>query len=873
MVNYDGTDYVGYRLDLTNVKTFSETVDLTGSDLETPILQFVITPSVRGTANTYSPDFEKLVFTFTDADGKALSIGFAPRTDYSANYLQGFASGENQKLLGEHHRNGFSSVDGNPSEQDTDEYLSNAYASISPYSFDGYAKTLDTYTGNNFPFRDKYGQSFKRGSNGVISIYYSAEENAVYADSGHRCEEDLKSAHPNWQVPERLKKLPNGERRYRIRDLDKKYTTDDVQWNGFTNLEDITCTVSFGDLKTDDPSILLVSLGGKSLVSNFSVENHTKAVKNVPFTIPKPQFFSEGQLFDFVSESGRIEIKDSNGNVVLSERNYAQDMQFTPTQAGRYSLIYSAINPLTSNKVSYTYSLGTVESGGTVLTPYGYVRDYVVYETVDAGCAVFNDVQDYLPQVNLTISKNGSEIYSKNDLRELEYKFTEEGDYVFTYSSVDLLGRETTKERIYHVNAYFLKSADSINTTTVVNDSSKAGILSKADFEVYNAYSGKISGNLYKADITVSKNGGAFLKYTLASFNGDGNYVIKYVYSFLSAELADVQLTAERKIVVFSDLPTITVNNIPNNTVLDKGSALEDDSIKLIALKDSVISIPKTLFASNLPITVSIYQDGGEFTDVSDAYNAGTLSLELSELKNYYVSATVSTAQGFTVNKNLFITVKSAVINIAPVEDRTENVGHGITLIVPQAKDINGNVISGGSITVLLNGKEIEIKNGTFTPKDLGVYKVVYSATLSGITETYEYFYRIIDSEKPIITLGNVDKTASSGDFVKIGGYKVSDNSDNDMEISVKVFFNGKDVSVYNGGFYADKAGDYTVKITATDMSGNTGETEYTVAVSEGGGCSSAIDVDGLTAIIVLAFAAVSAYIAFIKKQTTKRSK
>ena len=105
--NYDGTDYAGVTIDKNNVDSFSEMIDLSNCDLDTPIFQFVITPSERGNGKVYTPDFEKLTFTLSDSKGKALSVSFAPRKAEAPKWYSmcGFAAGQNQTLLGEHHNN------------------------------------------------------------------------------------------------------------------------------------------------------------------------------------------------------------------------------------------------------------------------------------------------------------------------------------------------------------------------------------------------------------------------------------------------------------------------------------------------------------------------------------------------------------------------------------------------------------------------------------------------------------------------------------------------------------------------------------------------------------------------------------------------
>lgn len=855
--NYDGVDYAGYLLDSGNVKNFSGKVDLTDSDLETPVFQFVITPSVRGNGSVYSPDFESLTFTLTDSKGKTLTVNFAPRKADSPKYyyINGMAKGENQTLLGEHQANTTWALD-----PEDGAYLSDVYAAISPYTFDGYGADFSW-----FQFYDKNGNTFKTGCNGIISIYYSAEENALYADTGFKWVDD----DPNnpLTLTDKYTLSESGERRYRIRDFDKNdylkgTSVISTVWTGFEDPSDVTCTVSFSKVVTQDSSILLVSLGGKSIVDNYYMRNYTKGVKGVAFPIPKPLFFSEGNAYDFTALGGKVKVEDPDGTVVLSERSFTDGMTFVPHKTGHYAAYYSVTDPVYSVNRTYTYSFETLEAGGTVLIPNGYDRDYVVYETVDAGCAISNDVQEYLPQVSLKISKNGSEIYSAYDLQDLLYQFESAGEYTFEYSSTDLLGRVTEITNTYSVREYCLKIKQGLAETAVVSDYRDVVRPTNSDFSIFNVVTGnKITPT--GVSLSISKNGGEFETYKASLINGDGNYVVKYVYTFTGGSLE-----AQRRFVIFADLPTITVNAIPTNTVFDAGSTLEDDIVRLIALKGSTVAIPTGFFACEHPVTVKVYKDGGTVTDCTDSYNAGNLSVTLDESKDYYVSAAVSTDGGFTVVKNLLIRVKDAVINIAPVENFAEGVGREITLVVPEAKDFYGNAVPIGSFSVLFNGEEIEVTGGRFTPEDLGVYKVTYSVSLSGVTETCEYEYRIYDSEAPEIVLGKIKETVSRGKFVKVDDYEVADNSGKSLDVKVTVTYNGEAVAVYNGGFDADKEGAYKVRITATDMSGNSSAKEYTVTVS-GSGCSSAIDTNGAAGFMILLVLA-AGVLFFVKKRCEK---
>lgn len=846
--SYNGVDYAGYLLDSSTVKTFSAKLDLSKSDLEVPIFQFVITPSQRGDGSSYTPDFESLIFTLTDSKGKVMTIGFAPRKADAPryNYINGMAMGENQTLLGEHQKNYQWAADPNDGA-----YLSDAYGAISPYTFDGYGADYAW-----FPFYDKYGNTFEGGCNGVISIYYDIKENALYSDTGYQWVDDDTSPGKEWTLTDRYTLSKSGERRYRIRDFDKNdylkgSSVITTIWNGFEKPDDITMAVSFQKVITENPSILLTSISGKSIVDNYYMETHTKAVKNVGFPVPKPLFFSEGNAYDFASYGGKVKIEDSTGTTVLSNRNYTDGMIFTPTKTGKYSVTYTITDPIYSTTRTYKHSFEVIESGGTVLIPNGYERTYAVYETIDAGYVISNSVQDYLPKVSLSIKKNGVEIYSTDDLKDLQYQFDSAGDYTFTYHSLDLLGRETIVTKEYSVSEFCLKIKDDLSENVILNDADDVVKPASSDYSIINVVTGnKITPT--GITIKVSKNGGEFKTYNKTNrIDGEGNYVVKYTYTFSNGTLE-----TQRRFTVFEKLPTIGISSVPQNTFIQEGSSLEDTSVYVVVLKGSKVSIPKDMFVSEESFVVNVYDGVDSFTDSTSAYKAGNLSITFDEVRDYCVSARIDRANDIVITKNLFFIVKEGVINISPVEDQVGSVGHTINLLVPNASDINGESVTGGSFKVRFNGEEIEVKDNSFTPTNLGLYEVEYTVSLSNYTESTIYKYIITDDEAPEITIDN-NKKAKVGKFFKIDNCIVIDNSNNTLEINIEVTYNGEKVSVYNDGFDVTQEGEYEIKIVATDMSGNSSSKTFTVTTTKGSGCKSNIGSTGFITFISLLLVAV----------------
>lgn len=101
------------------------------------------------------------------------------------------------------------------------------------------------------------------------------------------------------------------------------------------------------------------------------------------------------------------------------------------------------------------------------------------------------------------------------------------------------------------------------------------------------------------------------------------------------------------------------------------------------------------------------------------------------------------------------------------------------------------------------------------------------SALLSGCFQNKnlqsELSITIKDLTEPTITLKQKSYTITEGDSFKIDDcYSVTDNITKDPSVSID-----------KGGFDNKKVGDYTIKITATDESGNSVSDSFTVEVKE----------------------------------------
>lgn len=175
-VEYDERTYYGEELTESTVGLFRTELDLSVSDLSTPFLEFVIVPETRGsgtsvteTPQQYTPDFERLTFTFTEIERpeNTMTIVLYPRKQ-DGNYATAVnAAGTGQTARGE----AMVSADPITLEQNTGGTI--------PYSFDGWAR-------ENQRYMDAAGEWVPIGAHGSIRLYYDSAENALYTDMGFR---------------------------------------------------------------------------------------------------------------------------------------------------------------------------------------------------------------------------------------------------------------------------------------------------------------------------------------------------------------------------------------------------------------------------------------------------------------------------------------------------------------------------------------------------------------------------------------------------------------------------------------------------------------------------------------------------------------
>ena len=180
---------------------------------------------------------------------------------------------------------------------------------------------------------------------------------------------------------------------------------------------------------------------------------------------------------------------------------------------------------------------------------------------------------------------------------------------------------------------------------------------------------------------------------------------------------------------------------------------------------------------------------------------------------------------------------KISEINISQKEalkDFSEEVKYGQEISYDELLDKlvdTSKLQENASINIKINDKELS-KEETFKFEQLGTYTVnvkiknIYTYSITNFVKKdieNEKTLEIIieDKEKPIIT-GASDKEITVGDDINLQeGIKATDNIDGEVEVKIE------------GTVDNQKPGSYSVKVVASDKSGNIEEATFTVTVKE----------------------------------------
>lgn len=132
------------------------------------------------------------------------------------------------------------------------------------------------------------------------------------------------------------------------------------------------------------------------------------------------------------------------------------------------------------------------------------------------------------------------------------------------------------------------------------------------------------------------------------------------------------------------------------------------------------------------------------------------------------------------------------------------------------------------------NSVVVDIVDNQFEVTRPGIYAVSYETQdqIGNKAEKVLWIRAVSDLAEPEIVVTNPQTTGIAGEWVVPAEYTVENGSGN-SEVTISYVFEDKETVITNG-FRPDKVGTYTVKYTAVDYIGQTGEKTYEINVTAG---------------------------------------
>lgn len=132
------------------------------------------------------------------------------------------------------------------------------------------------------------------------------------------------------------------------------------------------------------------------------------------------------------------------------------------------------------------------------------------------------------------------------------------------------------------------------------------------------------------------------------------------------------------------------------------------------------------------------------------------------------------------------------------------------------------------------NSVVVDVVDGAFEVDRPGVYAINYETEdqmANKATQTL-WIRAVSDLADPSFVFDNPQTTALAGDWIVPAEYAI-ENGSGESDVTISYVFDGKE-TVITDGFRPDAAGTYTVKYTAVDYIGQTGEGSYDIVVTVG---------------------------------------
>jgi len=840
---------------------YNQDINISDNTIDDTLIELLITPQSIGSGtsndlstnpNLYTPDFERLTITLTQKDNpdNMLTIEFHSRNDGNNKTIMITAAGTGQLLAGE-----MSKI--NAAKNIDCRYLTYDYSGRTPYSFDGCSREV---------MRDENDAAIPLGSNGSIKLFYDKNTNTLYTNYG------VKSTNEGSTMVS-----SNGKYKWRIRKFGQEYefgypnetVGQDLTWNGFTS-DEIEMKIQFNDVKPQKrANILLLNVDGEDLSKKIIAKDiEYYGISGYEYSIPAPIIYDQVGRKVMQDLPSGINVSINKGQtVVMEETPYFQGLKFTPDSNGEYTINYSYLGENSSAVLSV---FTDQEKPLNIIPTLAKLPDYIIYNN-EINLGAVAESQIYLngekPTMSLKISKGGTTITENNALEaEYNYSFIQSGEYLLTYSALDIVGRQKTYTLTVKVHRNIMSFKDDIPDNYLWFYGEQKPPISKEDVEVYDLESGLISSDNISIYISVTDDD--YTPYTdNYTFNELGVYYIKYVCTY-NIEAEEIISEIKRTITLFDTTsPIVNVSGIPQNTAIDT-SKTDTDSLKHlkakkgaeITLSELVISAYDLVAETNIDLSANVkimfIDNLNNITEITESVNDNSYSHIFNNIGLYSYRFEVTDESDFKSSFVYRIDVREYWLEVDTqnIPEEIES-GNPININSLKVKDFDGNIVSDANleIKVYYNGEEEDVSED-FIPEKAGEYNIVISAQKNNEQLLINRAVTVIDTTPPVIVLKeDIPSTFSVNREIVLPEAEVTDNNDLFLNYTITVKIDEESVNVLFNKFTAEKAGEYLVTYTATDSNGNIATKQYTIEIKAGcGQCSSGISFGGVIMIVLL---------------------
>ena len=692
--------------------------------------------------------------------------------------------------------------------------------------------------------------SFTDRSSNVLSLCYDNTDNRVYVGDG---------AQYNGYGPT-------------VRRLSHAYTdpfpdgntygfvNDDKTFAGFDAGKKVKLSITAGALinNATKAEILVYGVGGRRAVSPLIASAPSLAAAGGTYAVPVPVSYSTGRPVSVPEAT--YTVTAPSGDTVASG-TVSDAAPFATEEAGAYTIAYESgghtaeltVTAVSKSDAQSIYPLAFTEVfddyAGLFVTPGG---TFPLRASAESGLDLAENTVTITATVTaaggssetVAVAADGSTVYEAGGTEET---------YTVVYTATDYTGRTLTSEPV-EVRAAWAQVGFAAGTTAAdfapIGGDSPLYAPAKDDIIVYDPRCVGMTGDYIDVAVSVrAPSAEDFVPYTAAyAFDELGVYTIRYEFSYTYGGVENASSVTRTLTVYDPTPPAIIADGMPGNAAAHPELASSGSNVYLKAKTGLAVRLPEVRAVDtagteyDLTDTL-IYTEtapDGTVTDKTADYRAAErYTFTPASAGTYVLRFEATDSAGLKGVLNYVLDVRDNWYLVRPARALPETAASSAGLTVPQASvtDFFGAAVNGAAKVELYRGETLvdgSAAGKTFVDLAPGVYRIEYSFASGG--ETSDVFgaeVTVADDTLPEISVSGGADRGRVGKCVPLAGFTATDN-DLLVAANIRVLLGETEINVYDGAFRPDKAGEYTVVITAEDVSGNVAEARYTVTVTGG---------------------------------------